>query len=127
MSDVTKGGRGKKAPYETTHCRIPLPLKPIVEQLANAYKGIAGFGWVEFQWLKGVEEAIAKAAYPASEDKPVNKNEESAKPVNKNAEELVQRYLESCGLTEIPLDEKGRPKARYDQLAKFKYWLENDI
>jgi hypothetical protein len=127
MTDYTKGGRHKKAPYESTHCRIPLPLKPIVEQLANAYKGIAGLGWVEFQWLKGVEEAIAKAAYPGSEDKPVNKIEEPAKPVNKNAQELVQRYLESCGLSEIPLDEKGKPKARYDQLAKFKYWLENDI
>jgi hypothetical protein len=110
MSDVTKGGRGKKAPYESTHCRIPLPLKPIVEQLANAYKGIAGLGWVEFQWLKGVEEAIAKAAYPGSEDKPVNK--------------LVQEYLESLGLEEMPKDEKGKVKARYDQLAKFAAWLE---
>ena len=25
----------------------------------------------------------------------------------------------------IPLDEKGKPKARYDQLAKFKTWLES--
>jgi hypothetical protein len=24
----------------------------------------------------------------------------------------------------IPVDEKGKPKARYDQLAKFKSWLE---
>ena len=120
MSDVTKGGRGKKAPYESTHCRIPLPLKPLVEQLANAYKGVAGFGWVEFQWLKGVEEAIAKAAYPGSEDKPVNKIEEPAKPVNK----LVQEYLESLGLEEMPKDEKGKVKARYDQLAKFAAWLE---
>lgn len=34
------GGRGKKAPYETTHVRIPLPIKDRVEQLKEQY--IAG-------------------------------------------------------------------------------------
>ena len=35
----------------------------------------------------------------------------------------LDRYLEEIG--GIPTDEKGKPKARYDQLAKFKSWLEN--
>lgn len=38
MSDIAKGGRGRKAPYESTHYRIPLPLKPIVEQMAADYR-----------------------------------------------------------------------------------------
>lgn len=33
-----KGGRGHKAPYETTHVRIPLPIKDRVEALSNAFK-----------------------------------------------------------------------------------------
>ena len=32
------GGRGKKAPYETTHMRIPLPLKNQIEQLIEDYR-----------------------------------------------------------------------------------------
>jgi hypothetical protein len=32
------GGRGIKAPYQTTHCRIPEPIKPLVEKLSADYK-----------------------------------------------------------------------------------------
>lgn len=33
-----KGGRGNKAPYETTHVRIPVPIKEIVEKISADYK-----------------------------------------------------------------------------------------
>lgn len=33
-----KGGRGHKAPYETTHSRIPKNIKRIVDSLSNSYK-----------------------------------------------------------------------------------------
>jgi hypothetical protein len=32
------GGRGKKAPYETTHMRVPLPLKTQIEKLIEDYR-----------------------------------------------------------------------------------------
>lgn len=32
------GGRGKKAPYATTHIRIPVPIKEQVENLINDYR-----------------------------------------------------------------------------------------
>lgn len=32
------GGRGHKAPYETTHLRIPVPLKPDIEKLIENYR-----------------------------------------------------------------------------------------
>jgi hypothetical protein len=32
------GGRGKKAPYETTHLRIPVPIKPDIEKLIDSYR-----------------------------------------------------------------------------------------
>ena len=35
---VYRGGRGVKAPYETTHIRIPVPIKAEVERLSQAYK-----------------------------------------------------------------------------------------
>ena len=33
------GGRGKKAPYQTTHLRVPVPLKASLEALIEAYRG----------------------------------------------------------------------------------------
>lgn len=41
MPSPGKGGRGKQAPYSTTHCRIPEPIKSIVERLASAYRVLA--------------------------------------------------------------------------------------
>ena len=35
---INKGGRGKKAPYETTHIRIPTPIKEEVESLIERWK-----------------------------------------------------------------------------------------
>ena len=32
------GGRGKKAPYETTHVRVPLPLKDVVQAMIDNYR-----------------------------------------------------------------------------------------
>lgn len=36
---------------------------------------------------------------------------------------LVQKYLSEKAINPIPLEANGKPKARYDQLAKFKDWL----
>lgn len=33
-----KGGRGHKAPYETTHVRIPVPIKGKVETLIEEFR-----------------------------------------------------------------------------------------
>lgn len=42
MKDTTKrayqGGRGLKAPYETTLIRVPLPIKDEVQKLIDNYK-----------------------------------------------------------------------------------------
>lgn len=40
--EYTKGGRGKKAPYETTHCRVPKQLKPLIDKLTGEYKKLVG-------------------------------------------------------------------------------------
>lgn len=38
MTDLPKGGRGKKVPYETTTVRIPVAIKDQVEDMANRYR-----------------------------------------------------------------------------------------
>jgi hypothetical protein len=34
------GGRGKVAPYQTTHLRVPLPLKSKIEALIDDYRAV---------------------------------------------------------------------------------------
>jgi hypothetical protein len=36
--DKPVGGRGKKAPYQTTHIRVPIPVKAQVEKLIEEYR-----------------------------------------------------------------------------------------
>lgn len=42
MSDPTKGGRGKTAPYKTEMYRIPTDLKPIIMNLGMQFKRLYG-------------------------------------------------------------------------------------
>jgi hypothetical protein len=54
-----KGGRGIKAPYETTHVRVPEPVKPEVERLISRFHETGEIG--EEKPLTGIEEAISFA------------------------------------------------------------------
>ncbi len=38
MSNSTKGGRGKRAPYETIMCRTPKPIKAVIEERIAKYR-----------------------------------------------------------------------------------------
>jgi hypothetical protein len=38
MTDISKGGRGKRAPYTTEHYRIPTPLKAVINEICNNYR-----------------------------------------------------------------------------------------
>ncbi len=60
MFNPGKGGRGKVAPYSTTHCRIPEPLKSTVERLTSAYKILVGSEDLEGckQLISSVDDAI---------------------------------------------------------------------
>lgn len=216
--EFTKGGKGKRAPYTTIHYRIPEPIKPLVERLANGYKTLLGYERSTDELLNQVEKAIASSVYPSDEKVVPSKSEdisrlqayidkleaeareqkhrcihlenennrltrlgqdysqetvarlsnkytkalsdiqhwkESSERYQRQAAklradneilseslevkerelelfkncsnqhriglDLLNSYLNETG--DIPLDEKGKPKARYDQLAKFKKWL----
>lgn len=38
IMNICKGGRGKVAPYETTHVRVPIPVKSIVDKIVADYR-----------------------------------------------------------------------------------------
>lgn len=61
MSSYARGGRGKKAPYETIHYRIPQPIKSTVEILAEHYRELAlsESNAESEQLLKRIQDAIA--------------------------------------------------------------------
>jgi hypothetical protein len=61
MSSPGKGGRGKQAPYTSTHCRIPEPIKASVERFAIAYRILAFDGDSESckNLIKSVDDATA--------------------------------------------------------------------
>lgn len=69
MTNPGKGGRGKRAPYESIHYRIPSPIKPAVEMLATAYRMIVGSEADPDgeKLLAQVKDSIASASYPSGE------------------------------------------------------------
>lgn len=83
MPEFTKGGRGKQAPYESTHCRVPVPLKPLIDEIIARYKETLDspdelMGQV---WIDNLREVIPLDVPTPS--KPVNKIQDNIKPVNR--------------------------------------------
>jgi hypothetical protein len=58
------GGRGKKAPYLSTHCRIPDPIKKIVERLSSTYRDFIANGRDTQELLEVVEASIHELTEP---------------------------------------------------------------
>ena len=67
MTDFTKGGRGKKAPYETVHYRIPKPLKSTIQKLSNTYRNLFGTKYSD-ELIVNVEETINLTACKGEND-----------------------------------------------------------
>jgi hypothetical protein len=61
MSSPARGGRGKKAPYLTSQCRVPNPIKESVERFAAAYRILSFDGDSEScrNLIKSVDDATA--------------------------------------------------------------------
>jgi hypothetical protein len=67
-----KLGRGQKAPYETTHYRIPKPIKPLVERIAEEYKQCLFAGGDEQEFLKKMSQSLEEEK-PAQDVKELKK------------------------------------------------------
>lgn len=76
---IAAGGRGHKAPYKTTHQRVPEPVKPVLEKIIKAYRIAYAEGSEEKadNVLVDIEEAIDKAVNKITpeENKAVNNYE----------------------------------------------------
>ena len=114
--EFIRGGRGKQAPYISTHVRLPEPIKPLVEQIKAFYISRLDQGIDPSQGLRDMEKAIKmigefeqiKSGSLKAEDKPVDelsdspqpshqppKFDKSVKPVNEFKEGLTQDQLAS--------------------------------
>lgn len=49
-----KGGRGHKAPYESTHVRVPEPIKAEVDRLVSGYRESKQVKAVELEEVKAL-------------------------------------------------------------------------
>ncbi len=126
MSDlIAKGGRGHKAPYETTHARVPLQIKPLVEKLAAQWRKLFELGSDELtngssELLERVEAAIFQVtAQGAMQESAVPEAiAPPEKPVNKIDYEAVRdRYLASLRLGKQAPEYK-RAKQHIDAFIK---------
>ncbi len=102
MTDYTKGGRGKKAPYETTLARIPVALAPTVKKISDEYKKQLEELEVSHQldFPTELKERCNFTMRITSELK--NAFFEYAKQQGKTATELITSYMEEC-LAENPV------------------------
>ena len=106
MTDYTRGGHGKKAPYETEMYRIPTPIKETVQQLSTAYKRLCNLETTisPSHLIKQVQTAIAKIAYSQSDlEAPTNlissKEGDDATKQLKAIRELVSKWGENVKAT----------------------------
>lgn len=61
MADF-KGGRGKRAPYETELLRVPTPIKPVVQALADSYRKTADTDPAGENLVKQLQSVIAEGS-----------------------------------------------------------------
>lgn len=96
MADYTKGGRSKKAPYETTHVRIPVELKLEVQEMSNEYKQefdkaqqeSLGFTDCDISSNKQISARIHKDLYWRFTEKVRKEGKQSGKVI----EQLINSY-----------------------------------
>lgn len=55
------GGRAKQALYETTHVRVPVPIKPYVEAVIKRFHAVLDPNAVEENSLTNLQDAINSA------------------------------------------------------------------
>lgn len=122
MADF-KGGRGKRAPYQTVMYRIPAPIKSAVEMMGHAYRllvdGVADPNGE--QLIKRVEDAIAATGYqpaPSAEndsedfDLDIDDNSEPTdEEVIKTQAKMIQKLITEVRLLERELAEANEQRS----------------
>lgn len=73
---IPKGGRGKRAPYQSVMVRVPEPVYDFCRTLSNYYRRLAGGDDTQLalNLIRELEDAMAEHDMP-SDNKPVNEYE----------------------------------------------------
>jgi hypothetical protein len=97
---VWRGGAKRKAPYESTHVRVPVPIKPQIEALINEFRAsIDGFN-------KG-ETQLPESSLTSLEDE--DNEDDGAEPSDsetiKSQAEMIQAYASEIHYLKHKLDQ----------------------
>ena len=93
----TKGGRGKKAPYETTHTRIPKQIKPLVDKITSKFKEL-------------VDQPEATDTYINHIFSCINEDEDTSRSEILSKEEAIKQAQK------ILRSKKGNKKQQFEKL-----------
>ncbi len=99
MTDFSKGGRGKKAPWDTVMYRIPLPIKPAVELFARAYRLVSDNGASDSAAEDLIKRAI-DAIDGLSNHDTVSGHEQEIKDLKRDLEETQLELQKTRSLLE---------------------------
>lgn len=82
MPEFTKGGRGKVAPYLSTHCRVPIPLKPLIDEIISCYKLTVQTGYEPLNSSDNSSQELIDSLFSTLSNFTVNKPVNSFKQVD---------------------------------------------
>lgn len=100
MTDFSKGGRGKKAPWDTVMYRIPLPIKPAVELFARAYRLVSDNGASDSAAEDLIKRAI-DAIDGLSNHDTVSGHEQEIKDLKRDLEETQLELQKTRSLLDV--------------------------
>lgn len=109
MTDFAKGGKGKKAPYETQMVRTPVPILELAKQLTEGYRQVIGTDR-EQSYLVCVQKAIVQSTYP--DNTLTGELTELIEDLQAKHEDMVRKFgecrqqLSEERLTQYDLEEK---------------------
>lgn len=104
----SKGGRGKQAPYTTTHVRVPDPLKGEINGIIAEWRRLVDSG--ELSPTEAVAESIrADECNHLSLDEAIREATEILKS-KKSANDSMIKLLTSIYRVDLPKDTLGRNK-----------------
>lgn len=145
MDEYWRGGKGKVAPYKTSHTRIPLPIKETVELLSQVWKRALSAGRDTESLLAQIQECTRK--WVVDEENPVTGKDETGQHLEvdklKAEIDILKQSLAAketelelfktmtqdkkaiaCDLVSEYLNGKGMPKTRnWVEMNRFIEWL----
>ncbi len=95
--DYSTGGRGNQAPYETTHVRIPVPIKELVQAASKYYR--------ETLFLPTLNVVTPLATGDDDNQEDDNRSDPSDLETIKSQAEMIQSYASEIHYLKHKIDE----------------------